>query len=73
VIPETAISSPTSGERRRAAQASGVVPRLWDPEAPRPAALGAPLWDGLHRAVLATQAQWERAIEHAAGSEEVCS
>jgi signal transduction histidine kinase len=73
VTPETAISTPTGGERRRVAHSPGAVPRLWDPEAPRPAALGSALWDALHRAVLATQAQWERAIEHASGSEEVAA
>jgi signal transduction histidine kinase len=29
------------------------------------------LWEALHQAILATQAQWERAIEHASGSDEV--
>jgi signal transduction histidine kinase len=73
VTPETAISTPTGGERRRVAPSQGGVPRLWDPEAPRPAALGAALWDALHRALLATHAQWERAIEHASGAEEVAT
>ncbi len=69
--PESAITTPSSGERRRVTSGGGAVPRLWDPEAPRPAALGPAMWDGLHRAVLATQAQWERAIEHASGAEEI--
>ena len=69
--PESAITTPSSGERRRVTPGGGAVPRLWDPEAPRPAALGPAMWDGLHRAVLATQAQWERAIEHASGAEEI--
>lgn len=72
MTPETAISTTTGGERRRVSPAPGaVLPRLWDPEAPRPAALSPALWDALHRAVLATQAQWERAIEHASGAEEI--
>jgi signal transduction histidine kinase len=72
VTPDTAISGPTSGERRRVAPGYGThPPKLWDPESPRPAAIGPALWDALHQAVLGTQAQWERAIEHASGSEEV--
>jgi signal transduction histidine kinase len=31
------------------------------------------VWDALHRAVLTTQAQWERAIEHASGAEEIAT
>jgi signal transduction histidine kinase len=68
---EAAISAPTSGERRRIAGAGSPLPRLWDPDGPRPAGIAAPLWEALHQAVLATQAQWERAIEHASGSDEV--
>ncbi|MGH7578848.1 MAG: sensor histidine kinase [Gemmatimonadales bacterium] len=72
MTPDTAISGPTSGERRRVAPGHGGQPaRLWDPDSPRPAAIGPALWDALHQAVLATQAQWERAVEHAAGAEEV--
>jgi len=74
VTPETAISTSASGERRRVPPGSGsVAPRLWDPDAPRPAALEPALWDALHRAVLATEAQWERAIEHASGAEEIAT
>jgi len=74
VTPETAISTSASGERRRVSPGSGsVAPRLWDPDAPRPAALEPALWDALHRAVLATEAQWERAIEHASGAEEIAT
>jgi signal transduction histidine kinase len=72
VTPDTAISGPTSGERRRVSPGYGSpAPKLWDPESPRPAAIGPALWDALHQAILATQAQWERAIEHASGAEEV--
>ena len=68
------MSSTTSGERRRIAQGyPSLSPKLWDPDGPRPAAIGPALWDALHEAVLATQAQWERAIEHASGAEEVTS
>ena len=74
VTPETAISTSASSERRRVSPGSGsVAPRLWDPDAPRPAALEPALWDALHRAVLATQAQWERALEHASGAEEIAT
>jgi signal transduction histidine kinase len=71
VRPETAISAPTAGERRRLAGTGAALPRLWDPDGPRPAGVAAALWEALHQAILATQAQWERAIEHAAGSDEV--
>jgi signal transduction histidine kinase len=72
VTPDTAISGAASGERRRVSPGYGSpAPKLWDPESPRPAAIGPPLWDALHQALLATQAQWERAIEHASGAEEV--
>ena len=72
MTPETAVSTSTPGERRRTAPGAGAgPPRLWDPEAPRPAALEPALWDALHQAVLATQAQWDRAIEHASGPEEI--
>jgi signal transduction histidine kinase len=74
VTPETAVSTLTSGERRRGSPGAGTAaPKLWDPEAPRPAALGPALWDALHRAVLGTQTQWERAVEHASGAEEVAA
>ena len=74
MTPETATSTLTSGERRRVAPGPGAVPpRLWDPEAPRPAAVGPALWDALHRAILATQSRWERAIEHASGAEEIAT
>jgi signal transduction histidine kinase len=74
VTPETAISTSTSGDRRRVGAGPGaIVPRLWDPDAPRPPAIGPALWDALHRAVLTTQAHWERAIEHASGAEEIAA
>jgi signal transduction histidine kinase len=73
VTPESAISSPTAAERRRSVTGQGLAPRPWDPDAPRPAAVGPVLWDALQRAVLATQLQWERAIEHASGAEEIAS
>jgi signal transduction histidine kinase len=74
VTRDTAISGTTSGERRRVGPGSASpVVKLWDPESPRPAAIGPALWDALRDAVLATQAEWERAIEHASGAEEVTS
>jgi signal transduction histidine kinase len=72
LTPETAISSPSSGERRRVSPGHPPAPPgLWDTEVPRPAAIGPALWDALHQAVLATQAQWERALEHASGPDEI--
>ena len=69
MTPDTAISGPTSGDRRRVA--ATVAPKLWDPEGPHPAAIGPALWEALREAVLTTQAEWERAIEHASGPDEV--
>jgi len=71
VTPEAAISTPTSADRRRVGGAGPPLPRLWEPDSPRPAGVGAPLWEALHQAILVTQAQWERAIEHASGPDEV--
>jgi signal transduction histidine kinase len=72
VTPDTAITGASSGERRRVSPGyASAAPKLWDPQSPRPAAIGPALWDALHQAVLATQAQWERAIEYASGAEEV--
>jgi signal transduction histidine kinase len=72
VTADTAISGATSGERRRVSPGyTSPAPKLWDPESPRPPAIGPALWDALHQAVLVTQAHWERAIEHASGAEEV--
>jgi signal transduction histidine kinase len=72
VTPDTAISGSTSGERRRVGPGyPSQQPRLWDPDGPKPAAIGPALWEALREAVLATQAQWERAIEHASGADEV--
>ncbi len=74
MTPDTAISSLTSGERRRVGPGyPSLPPKLWDPDGPRPTAIGPALWDALREAVLATQAQWERAIEHASGADEVTS
>jgi signal transduction histidine kinase len=72
VTPDTASSGHTSGERRRVGPGyPSPQPKLWDPDGPKPAAIGPALWDALREAVLATQAQWERAIEHASGADEV--
>jgi signal transduction histidine kinase len=72
VTPDSAISTLTSGERRRLG-GHAALPRLWDPDGPRPMAIGPVLWEALRESVLATQGQWERAIEHASGAEEVTS
>ena len=71
MTPEAALPGTTSGERRRAAT-GGVAPvRVWDPDGPSGGAIAAPLWDALREAVLWAQAEWERAVEHAAGMDEV--
>ncbi len=72
MTPDTAISGTSSGERRRVGSGLPSPPaRLWEPDGPRPAAIGPALWEALREAVHATQAEWERAIEHASGAEEV--
>jgi len=71
VTPETALPGTTSGERRRAATAGTGPVRVWDPEGPSGGAIAPALWDALRDAVLWAQNEWERAIEHAAGMEEV--
>jgi signal transduction histidine kinase len=74
VTPDIVVSGSTSGERRRVAPGyPSLSARLWDADSPRPAGIGSALWDALREAVLATQSQWERAIEHASGAEEVTS
>jgi signal transduction histidine kinase len=70
VIPETALPGTTSGERRRAGQLYLTPVRVWDPDGPTTSAIAPALWDALRDAVLWAQAEWERVIEHAAGSEE---
>ena len=68
-MPETALPGATSGERRR--QSQPVPIRVWDPDGPTGGAIGPALWDALRDAVLWAQAEWERAVEHASGMEEV--
>jgi signal transduction histidine kinase len=70
VIPESTVSGATSGERRRAGVGGGPV-RVWDPDGPSGGAFAPVLWDALREAVLWAQAEWERALEHAAGMDEV--
>jgi signal transduction histidine kinase len=70
-MPETAQPGTTSGERRRAATAGSAQIRLWDPDGPSGGAIAPPLWDALREAVLWAHEEWERAVEHAAGMEEV--
>ena len=70
-MPETAQPGTTSGERRRAATGSPSQARLWDPDGPSGGAVAPELWDALREAVLWAQAEWDRAVEHAAGMDEV--
>jgi signal transduction histidine kinase len=70
VTPETALTGTTSGERRRAGMQYPPALKVWDPDGPAPAGGATSLWDALRDAVLWTHAEWERAIEHAAGAEE---
>lgn len=67
--PETALPGTTSGERRR----HGYPPpqRVWDPDGPTSGSIAPALWDALREAVLWAQTEWERAVEHAAGAEEI--
>jgi signal transduction histidine kinase len=71
VIPEAALPGTTSGERRRAAPGVTAPARVWDPDGPSDDAIAPALWDALRESVFWAQSEWERAVEHAAGMEEV--
>jgi signal transduction histidine kinase len=68
---ETVRPGATSGERRRPAQAGSPSSGVWDPDGPAGEAIAPPLWDALRDATLWAQTEWERALEHASGLEEV--
>ena len=68
---EAALPATTSGERRRPAPPGPAPVRLWDPDGPSADTVAPALWDALRESVLWAQAEWERAIQHAAGMEEV--
>ena len=71
-MPETARPGTTSGERRRAGDGSSRRrPGSGIPDGPSGGAVAPALWDALREAVLWAQAEWERAVEHAAGMDEV--
>jgi signal transduction histidine kinase len=70
-MPEAALPATTSGERRRPSQAALAPVRLWDPDGPSAGTVAPALWDALRESVLWAQAEWERAVQHAAGMEEV--
>jgi signal transduction histidine kinase len=70
VRPETALPGTTSGERRRT-HGYPAHQRVWDPDGPTSGSIAPALWDALREAVLWAQAEWERAVEHAAGAEEI--
>src|SRR3990172_937777 len=70
-MPEIVRSGITSGERRRPAAAGTAPVRVWDPDGPAGGAIAPALWEVLREAVLWTQSEWECAVEHAAGMEEV--
>jgi signal transduction histidine kinase len=71
VTPETALPGRTSGERRRTTPAAQGPIRVWDPDGPSSGAIAPALWDALRESVLWAEAEWERAMEHAAGAEDV--
>jgi signal transduction histidine kinase len=68
---ETVRPGATSGERRRPAQAGSASSGVWDPDGPTGGAIAPPLWEALRDATLWAQSEWERALEHASGLEEV--
>ena len=70
MIPETTAPGTTSGERRRPSPGAAPVP-VWDPDGPSGSLVAPGLWDALREAVLWAQAEWERAVEHASGMDEV--
>jgi len=67
---ETALPGTTSGERRRT-QGHPAAQRVWDPDGPTSGSISPALWDALREAVLWAQTEWEQAVEHAAGAEEI--
>ncbi|MBA3521553.1 MAG: HAMP domain-containing histidine kinase [Gemmatimonadales bacterium] len=69
--PETALPGTTSGERRRAPPVVAGPVAVWDPAGPTTSAISPPLWEALRQSVLWAAAEWERALEHASGVEEV--
>ncbi len=68
---ETALVGATSGERRRPIPVGSGSSGVWDPDGPFGDAVAPPLWDALRDATLWAQAEWEQALEHASGMEEV--
>jgi signal transduction histidine kinase len=70
VTPETALPGTTSGERRRTLNYPAPH-RVWDPDGPTSGSISPALWDALRESVLWAQTEWERAVEHAAGAEEI--
>src|SRR3954449_7703589 len=70
-MPETAQPGTTSGDRRRAATGGAGPVRVWDPAGPSGGAIAPAIWEALREAVLWAHAEWERAVEHAAGMDEV--
>ncbi len=68
--PETALPGTTSGERRRT-HGYSASQRVWDPDGPTSGSISPALWDALREAVLWAQTEWEQAVEHAAGAEEI--
>jgi signal transduction histidine kinase len=70
VTPETTLTGTTSGERRRAGPASLTATPVWDPSGPTGGNIAPPLWEALRGAVLWTQSEWQRVMEHASGVEE---
>jgi signal transduction histidine kinase len=70
VTPETALPGTTSGERRRT-YSYPAPHRVWDPDGPTSGSISPALWDALRESVLWAQTEWERAVEHAAGAEEI--
>jgi signal transduction histidine kinase len=70
-MPEAALPATSSGERRRPGPVGVPPARVWDPDGPSAASVAPALWDALRDSVLWAQAEWERAVQHAAGMEEV--
>jgi signal transduction histidine kinase len=71
VTVETAHVGATSGERRRPTPVGTGSSGVWDPDGPTGDTVAPPLWDALRDATLRAQAEWEQALEHASGMDEV--
>ena len=68
-MPEMVLPASSSGERRKIVP-DPAPPLAWDPAGPNAASVAPALWGALRESVLWAESEWERVVEHAAGTEE---